>query len=275
MILMMKLSRLALAVLLIPTFAAGIPTTKSLAYPLLDRIATTTTSQSSTSVTIESKTVRWHSGKKSEGFPTYRETIVRYPIVISLQDPTVLKKVETALSLKSILGQSLAELRQDKSPWLTDLAYTINYNQNSILDVTYTISGMGAYPSTSEKRVSIDLITGNVLQAKNLFKTDGNVALAQSIDKMMQQKIQAKIVEVRKDIPDLEVAMFSKHHFKPKDLNDFTIGKKGVTFHYNFDFIHAIKAAEPSGAYFISYEKLSRYIRPDGAIGFALGRSRK
>jgi hypothetical protein len=273
MILMMKLSRLVLSVLLIPIFAAEISTTKSLAYPLLDRIATT--SQSSTSVTIKSKTVRWHSGKKSEGFPAYRETIVRYPIVIGLQDPIVLKKVETALSLKSILGESLTELRQDKSPWLTDLAYTINYNQNSILDVTYTISGMGAYPSTSEKRVSIDLISGNILQAKNLFKTDSNVTLAQSIDKMMQQEIQAKIIEVRKDSPDLEVAMFSKHHFKAKDLNDFTIGKKGVTFHYNFDFIHAIKAAEPSGAYFLSYEKLSRYIRPDGAIGFALGQSRK
>jgi hypothetical protein len=271
MILMMKLSRLALAILLIPTFAAGIPTPKSFAYPLLDRIATTTTSQSSTSVTIKSKIVRWHSGKKSEGSPAYRETIVRYPIVTGLQDPIVLKKVETALSLKSILGESLTELRKEKSPWLTDLAYTINYNQSSILDVTYTISGMGAYPSTSEKRVSIDLISGNVLKAKNLFKTDSNVALAQSIDKMMQQEIQAKIIEVRKDIPDLEVAMFSKHHFKPKDLNDFTIGKKGVTFHYNFDFVHAIKAAEPSGAYFISYEKLSRYIRPDGAIGFALG----
>jgi hypothetical protein len=275
MILMMKLSRLALSVLLLPTFAAGIPTTKSLAYPLLDRIATTTTSQSSTSVTLKSKTVRWHSGKKSEGFPAYRETIVRYPVVTGLQDPIVLKKVQTALSVKSILGQSLTELQQERSPWLTDLAYTINYNQNSILDLTYTISGMGAYPSTSEKRVSIDLISGNILQAKNLFKTDSNVALAQSIDKMMQREIQAKIIEVRKDIPDLDVAMFSKHHFKPKDLNDFTIGKKGVTFHYNFDFIHAIKAAEPSGSYFLSYEKLSGYIRPDGAIGFALGRSKK
>ncbi len=271
---MMKLSRLALSVLLIQIFTIGIMIDRSLAKPFLQRIATTITSQSSTSVTLKSKTVRWHSGKKSAGFPEYRETIIRYPIVTGLQDPIVLKKIETALSLKSILGQSLTELQQETSPWLTELGYTINYNQNSILDLTYTISGMGAYPSTSEKRVSIDLISGNILQVKNLFKTDRNVALAKSIDKMMQQEIQAKIVEVRKDIPDLQVDIFSKHHFKPKDLNDFTIGKKGVTFHYNFDFIHAMKAAEPSGAYFISYDKLSRYICPDGALGFALGRSR-
>jgi hypothetical protein len=271
-----KLPRLILSVLLLQSFVVGIRTDRSWAsldYPFPSRIATT--SQSSTSVTINSKTVRWHSGKKSAGFPEYRETIVRYPIVSGLQDPTVLKKVETAISVKAIVGQSISELRQDPRPWLTNLEYKINYNQNSILDLTYTISGMGAYPSTSEKRVSIDLISGNILQAKNLFKPDSNVALAQLIDKIMQREIQAKIIEVRKDIPDLEVAMFSKHHFKPKDLNDFTIGKKGVTFHYNFDFIHAIKAAEPSGAYFLSYETLSRYIRPDGAIAFALKRSSK
>ena len=177
---MMKLSRLALSVLLIQSFTIGITIDRSPAKPFLQRIATTT-SPSSNSVTIKSKTVRWSSGKKSAGFPEYRETIVRYPIVIGLQNSTVLKKVQTALSVKVILGQSLTELQQDTSPWLTDLSYTINYNQNSILNLTYTISGMGAYPSTSQKRVSIDLISGNVLQAKNLFKPDSNVALAQSI----------------------------------------------------------------------------------------------
>lgn len=272
----MKLPHFILSVLLFQSFVVGIPTDRSLAAlnsPRSNRIALT--SQASTRVTLTTKTVRWYSGKKSAGFPEYRETIVRYPIVTGLQDPTVLKKVETAIGLKAIVGQSLTELQQDRRPWLTDLGYKINYNQNSILNLTYTISGMGAYPSTSEKRVSIDLISGNILRSKDLFKTDSNVALAQSIDKMMQQEIQAKIIEVRKDIPDLKPDIFTKHRFKPKDLNDFTIGKKGVTFHYHFDFIHAIKAAEPSGAYFMSYETLNRYIRPDGAISFALKRSSK
>ncbi len=272
----MKLPRLILSVLLLQSFVVGIRTDRSWAsldYVLPSRIATT--SQSSSSVTINSKTVRWHSGKKSAGFPAYRETIIRYPIVTGFQNPTVLKKIEAAISVKAIIGQSIAELKQEPSPWLTDLGYTINYNQNSILDLTYTILGMGAYPTTAKKRVSIDLTSGNIWRSQDLFKADSHITLAQSIDKMMQREIQAKIVEVRKDIPDLNPDIFAKHHFKPKDLNDFTIGKKGVTFHYNFDFIHAIKAAEPSGAYFMSYEKLSRYIRPDGAIGFALGLIKK
>ncbi len=253
------------------TFVVFQPLNKSLSHPLLGTIATTTSR--STSVTLKTKTVRWYSAKKSAGFPEDLETIVRYPIVTGLQNPTVLKKVETAISVKSIVGESLTELKQDSSPWLTELGYSVNYNQNSILGLTYTISGMGVYSSTSQKRVSIDLISGNILRSKDLFKTDSNVALAQSIDKMMQREIKANIVEFRKDTPDIQLDIFAKHRFKPEDLNDFTIGKKGVTFHYNFAYPHAMKALEPSGAYFISYEILSRYIRSDGAIAFALKRS--
>ena len=267
---MIKLSSFAFSILLIQSCTIGMIIDRSSAKPLLQKIAITP-HQSSNSVKLKSKIVRWHSGKK--GSTEYREAIVRYPIVIGLQNLTVLRKVQTALSLKAIVGQSsLAEFQQDN--WLTDLSYAINYNQNSILDLTYTISGMGVYPSTSKKWVSIDLISGNILQAKDLFKADDHTALAQLIDKIMQQEIQAEMIQLIRDIPDLKPQlpdMFTRHHFKPKDLNNFTIDKKGVTFHYNFDFVHALKAAEPSGAYFISYDKLSRYIHPDGVIGFALG----
>jgi hypothetical protein len=279
---MMKLSRLVLAFLLIQSFVAGILTDRQIAGAAATRIVTKSVtkslppqlSKSALSITIEPKTVRWQSGKKGNGFPQYRETIVRYPVVSGLADPDVLKKVRSAISLKTIVGQSLTELRQDDSNWLTELDYIVNYNGHNIFDLTYIISGMGAYPTTSKKRVSIDLNTGKLLQAKDLFKADSNEAIAQTIEQMMQQEIRAKIVELRKQAPDLKPDMFAKYHFRAKDLNDFTIGKRGVTFHYNFDFIHAIKVAEPNGAYFITYEKLNRYIRPDGAIGFALDRGK-
>jgi hypothetical protein len=261
----MKLSHLVLSVLLISSFVTELPIGSKAA--AIDR--------SANSVTLKSQTVRWNSGKKNDGSPNSRAVTVRYPIVTGLQDAAILKKVQTAISVKAIVGQSLTELKQDSSPWLTDVDYIINYNQNNILDLTYQISGMGAYPSTSQKRVSIDLKTGNLLRSKDLFKTDTNVALVQTIEEMMQREIRMKIAEVRKQDPTIAKDIFTKHHFQQKDLNDFTIGKKGITFHYNFDFVHAIKAAEPSGAYFISYDKLSRYIRPDGAVGFALGSSRK
>jgi hypothetical protein len=278
---MMKLSRLVLAFLLVQSFVAGISTDRSLSESPLGRITSTSVvknqpplklNKSSRSVTIEAKTVRWQAGQKRSEFPQYRETIVRYPVIGGLANPEVLKKVRSATSLKTIIGQSLTELRQDPSYWLTELDYVVNYNRHNILDLTYTISGMGAYPSTSKKRISLDLNTGKSLQAKDLFKPGSNEAIAETIEQMMQQEIRAKIVDLRKQAPDLKPDMFAKYHFRAKDINDFTIGKRGITFHYDFDFIHAMKAAEPTGSYFLTYEKLNRYIRSDGAISFAIGR---
>jgi hypothetical protein len=224
-------------------------------------------------VTLQSKTAILHFGKKGAAFPDYKEAIIRYPVASGLKDTTLLQKVQAAISLKQILGQSLAQMQQEylDNHWLNEVGYTVNYNQNNILDLTYLISGSAAYPSSYEKHVSVDLKTGQVLRAKDLFKADALGAIARTVDQMMQREIQEKISEFRQQEPDLGSDLFAKHHFQQKHLNDFNIGKQGVTFHYNFEFPHAIKAAEPSGAYLLSYEKLMRYIRQDSVLGFHLG----
>jgi hypothetical protein len=116
----------------------------------------------------------------------------------------------------------------------------------------------------------VSLKTGKILRARDLFKAEGFGAIAQIIEPMMQQEILKKISEFQKEDSDINEDLFSKHHFQMKNVDDFIIGKKGVTFLYNFDFPHVIKAAEPSGAYLIPYSKLTPYIRQDGALRFHL-----
>lgn len=224
------------------------------------------------SVNHQSKTAVLRVGKKGRAFPDYKEAVIHYPVASGLTNLAILKRVQAAISLKQVLGQSLEEMRQEyiENQWLTQVEYVINYNRNNILDLTYAVSGVGAYPSGFEKWVSVDLKTGKRLRAKDLFKANELGAIAQSIDQQMQQNIQQKIAEVRQQEPDLSVDVFANHRFEPKHLEDFTIGKTGVTFHYSFGFPHVIKAAEPSGDYLIPYSKLTRYIRPDGVLGFHL-----
>jgi hypothetical protein len=224
------------------------------------------------SVNLQSKTAVLRFGKQGAAFPDYKEAVIRYPVASGLTNAAILKQVQTAISLKQVLGQSLEEMRQDyiENHWLTEVEYAINYNRNNILDLTYTVSGVGAYPSGFEKWVSVDLKTGKRLRVKDLFKADGLGAIAQSIDQKMQQNIRQKIAKVRKQEPDLGLDVFANHRFQPKNLENFTIGKTGITFHYSFDFSHVIKAAEPSGDYLIPYSQLTRYIRPDGVLGFHL-----
>jgi hypothetical protein len=222
------------------------------------------------SVNLQSKTAVLRFGKKGAAFPDYKEAVIHYPVASGLMSAAILKQIQTTISLKQVLGQSLEELRQEyiENHWLTEVEYAVNYNRNNILDLTYVVSGVAAYPNRFEKWVSVDLKTGKRLRARDLFKADGLGAIAQAVDQQMQQTIRQKIAEVRKQEPDFGLDVFANHRFQSKNLENFTIGKTGVTFHYNFGFPQVIRAAEPSGDYLMPYSTLTRHIRTDGVLGF-------
>jgi hypothetical protein len=260
----MKFFSLALSAILLQSSASAIGLTLLLPSKGLAQSAPSIAPiQRSGSITIKSKTAVLQHGKKGAAFPDYKEVIVRYPVASGLADPAVLKNVQASISLKQVLGQSLAEMQQEyiENFWLSEVSYTVNYNQNNILDLTYTTSGSSAYPSSFDKHVSVNLKTGKRLRIEDLLKTEGFGAIAQ------------KVEVFRKEDPDINQSLFAKHHFQAKNIKDFSIGKMGITFYYNFDFPHVIKAAEPSGAYLLPYSQLRPYIRRDGTLGFHLVRS--
>jgi hypothetical protein len=266
----MKFFSLVLFAFLMPCFVGLAPSLSKTARA--ERSPSTHITQPVGSITLKTKTAVLQYGKKGAAFPDGKQAIVQYPMASGLADAVLMKKVQEAISLKQVLGQSLAEMQKDylDNHWLTEVNYRVNYNQDNILDLTYLVSGSAAYPSGFEKHVSVSLKTGKVLRARDLFKAEGFGAIAKIIEPMMQQEILQKIAEFQKEDPDINKNHFSKHHFQTKNVEDFIIGKTGVTFLYNFDFPHAIKAAEPSGAYLIPYSKLTRYIRRDGALRFHL-----
>jgi hypothetical protein len=266
----MKFFSLVLSAFLIPCSMGLTPVQSKTAR--VERSPSTHINQPVGSITLKTNTAVLQYGKKGAAFPDGKQAIVQYPIASGLADVVLTKKVQEAISLKQVLGQSLAEMQKDylDNNWLTEVSYTVNYNQDNILDLTYFVSGSAAYPSSSEKHVAVSLKTGKVLRARDLFKAEGFGAIAQIIEPMMQQEIRQKIAEFQKDDTDINDNLFSEHHFQTKNIEDFMIGKIGVTFLYNFYFPHAIKAAEPSGAYLIPYSNLTRFIRRDGALGFHL-----
>jgi antitoxin component of MazEF toxin-antitoxin module len=203
--------------------------------------------------------------------PGYRKTAkVRYPLISGLKDPAVLAKVQTAVSLKTMMGRSLAELRAElqENYWLTDIDYQVNYNQNFLLDLTYTIEGIGAYLSHYEKQVTVDLKTGQKLRSHDVFKRESLGTIAAQVDQVMQAEIAQKIVDLEKaGADDVDIRPhLGPAKFRVKQVDDFELNDKGVTFRYDFDFPHVMKAAEPVGRYFFTYAQLKSYIRPDGPL---------
>jgi hypothetical protein len=217
------------------------------------------------------KVVLLRSGKVARDLPGRQRAIVRYPIVLGLTDATVLRRIQNTLAIKNVFDSTLEEYRQDS--WLTDFDYKVNYNENYLLDITFQRSGVGAYPDTQTKHFLINLRNGLVIKAVDSFNPDSLATLA----KMANQKLKAETKKIIKEAEaDKDTDADQKGSFKDqleqltltvKNLDEFSVSDKGVTFFYDAGFPHVIQALQPDGRYFFSYAELRPYIKRNGPLG--------
>ncbi len=204
-------------------------------------------------------------------FPEKRTAIVTYPVVSGLTDPTVLRRVRSALAFKNIFEYSLEEYRE--IAWLSEFSYVVNYNRDYLLDITFTQTGAAAYPDEQTKHFLINLKDGNIVKASEAFEYDTFERLAARVDSKLQLEIK-QIVEANSTAGDSdpEGKKWAKEaheilKFEVQNLDDFSVGRRGITFLYDAGFPHAIKAFEPQGKYFFSYSELKPFIKRDGLLG--------
>lgn len=209
-------------------------------------------------------------GKLARDFPERRRAVVNYPIIRGLPAP-VLRKVRSALEIKNVFDTSLAEYREDA--WLEEFNYKVNYNRSYILDITFTQSGVGAYPDSQSRHFAFDLRTGEVLKAADAFRADSLARLVELVNSRLRAEVRKKVVEVRGsgDADSNEKGLIEQSleglTFKQENLDEFEVGGGGITFLYDAGFPHAIQAAQPAGRYFFTYAQLSNFIRSDGPLG--------
>lgn len=228
--------------------------------------------RSSDSVIVTRKRiVLTRTGQQVKEFPERRRAVVVYPIISGLSDATVLRKVRALLELKNIFDSSLAEYRQDT--WLEEFDYKINHNQNHILDITFTQMGTAAYPDSQSKHLAINLKTGTLLRATDGFHANKLDELARLVDKKLQSEVAELIVEANRDPHQDQdgkqniVDALEQQKFQTQHLDDYSVGAKGVTFLYDAGFPHVIRALQPTGEYFFSYEELKPFIKSNGPLG--------
>jgi hypothetical protein len=210
-------------------------------------------------------------GQLAKEFPHKRRAIVTYPIVSGLRDPQVLRRVRSLLELKNIFDYSLKEYTEDA--WLSEFGYVVNYNGNSLLDITFTQSGSGAYPDDQEKHFLINLRDGSLVKASDAFEFGKLASLAAAVDRRLQQELREIAAEnARDNSSDAEEkeAIKQAHEnlkFEISNLDEFSVGRKGITFLYDAGFPHVIQALEPAGRYLFTYAELKPYIKPGGPLG--------
>lgn len=92
----------------------------------------------------------------------------------------------------------------------------------------------------------------------------------------MNRKLQSELKQILKEnsgsnsrAEDTRIIKESQEvlEFTKENLDDFSVGAKGLTFLYDAGYPHAIQAFEPNGRYFFSYSELKPYIKRGGLLG--------
>jgi hypothetical protein len=202
-------------------------------------------------------------------FPSKRRAVVTYPVISGLT-PAVLTKVRAQLDFKNIFDYSLKEYREDA--WLSEFTYAVNHNADYLLDLTFTQEGSAAYPDTQSKHFLINLKNGNVLKAADVFNSAKLPELAAAVDRKLQDELkQIDQENAQAGEPPEDQAIRREANevlkFEVENLDDFSVGERGITFLYDAGFPHVIQAFEPEGRYFFSYSELKPFIKRDGPLG--------
>jgi hypothetical protein len=209
------------------------------------------------------------------------------PLITGKQPPQVLRKIRQALDIETVFGDTIESLREDlyeiddqgKSvPNRKEMSidYEVGYNENYILSFIYRKELSGRPYTIYERRV-IDLKTGNVVKAQDVFMPNSIPALAKMVDQRLQKTLKSQLAAYRDGTKDDEEynalkEVVEEQSFTEDSLDDFTVDYQGVTFYYDYGggpFFGILGAAElPNGEVFkFSFEELKDYINPKGMLG--------
>lgn len=211
------------------------------------------------------------SAKVEKQFPDRKTATVIYPVISGLSDRAVLRRIRSLLDFKNIFDYSLQEYREDS--WLSEFSYTVNYNRNSLFDITFDQNGVAAYPDGQSKHFLINLKNGRIVKAADAFLADKFGVLAALVDQKLQAELRETTAEAKRT-SNLEATEFQsivetleQMKFGTENLEDFSVSARGITFLYDAGLPHAIAAFEPEGRYFISYSELAPYLKSTGPLG--------
>jgi len=196
----------------------------------------------------------------------YKKTFtINYP-KLKAATPALSRKIEAAISYRSILGLNLQE-ELTTVQWLEEADYEVIYNDNGLLCIDLTMSGSAAYPDGVTKTAVVDMKKGTLVKTSDVF-TDLQ-ELASMVRRAQKKEIEDAVVEIKKnpEFKDEDPAdLFKEADFRRKELEGYSVNDKGVTFKYDYGFPHVIEALQPEGKYFFTWEQLRPFLVPGGLL---------
>jgi hypothetical protein len=213
--------------------------------------------------------------RKGRDVPKEKKTfVVTYPLISGVMPLTTKKKLENTISYWRVFETTLQE-NQGEYHWLGELSYAVNYNKNGVLDIALTQEGVGAYPDGSTVNVLVDLKTGEQVKFRDAFKTDSLADFAKIVNVKLEAEKKEIVQQINrgafsdsggKEADDALKEQINELNFTAETFDQFTISDQGLTIIYDAGFPHVIKAAQPDGLYFFTWNEVKPFIRRDGLL---------
>jgi len=215
------------------------------------------------SVVITPKKVTYKRPKPQMDFK--KTFVITYPKV-KAATPALSTKIEAAISYQKNNNLNLRE-ELNEYQWLEEAGYEVKYNKNGLLDIVLSTEGSAAYPSTYNKEIVINLNTGNRVKAQDIFTNLAGLAAKVRKAQLAEMKKSKEEYQKDPDSADFDAGeYFGNAKFGVKELNEFSVSDKGVTFLYDYGFPHVALALQPDGTYFYSWAELKPYIKQGGLL---------
>jgi hypothetical protein len=186
---------------------------------------------------------------------------VVYPRVKVSANRAIERKIQKAINYENNFEVSIQKNRLAEETDLTSLDYRIVYNKRGFLDVILFMETLGAYSWTTKKEIIFDLKTGNIAKAENCFVESSLNRLAKRVALKLRAEIERAKHEYGGFPPESENARFER-----ENLDDFSIGNKGITFHFDYGFNYASLVLQPKGEFFFSWKQIRPFVRRDGLL---------
>ncbi len=180
--------------------------------------------------------------------------------------PTISKKIEMILNYEKLFDFTVAE-EKSEIQWLEEASYEVGYNDKNALSIELSIQGSGAYPSGVTKHLVINTATGT--RATSATEFTNTAKLISKLNSVLKSEIAASLKEIKADKENGDIVpeeLFEGKSFTAGDLKEFSIDADGITFHYAYNFVHAVKALEPIGEFKMSWAEIKPYLRRGGLL---------
>lgn len=164
--------------------------------------------------------------------------------------------------VQRLLDAQVADFAGDDC-WLLFLDYSIHHHSNGILDVSFRMSGSGAYPSTQTAHVTIDLETGSRLRATDVFSSRTLPELTRAMNAKVLAAWRSASKEHAEVFRGREAPRFASEH-----LDAFIVRPDGITFFFDFGLPHALELAMPASEFAWSKREIARFLDPKGPLRF-------